>query len=71
MKVYNTAEANEYKSVTVPERYDTLITVKSEGSVNEDGIFVNGIELQIGKSMFIRGANFATEAIIWEVGGTK
>ncbi len=65
------AEQNKYKTITLPERYDLLITVKSKGIEKEDGIFVNGIKLQIGKSMFIRGANFATQAIIWEVGGTK
>ena len=59
------------KTVTIPERYDSLITVKSKGSVGKDGIFVNGIELQIGKSMFIRGANFAAKAIVWDVGGAK
>jgi len=64
-------ELNEYKTVTIPERYDSLITVKSKGSVGKDGIFVNGIELQIGKSMFIRGANFAAKAIVWDVGGAK
>ena len=64
-------ELNVYRTVTVPERDDILITIKGDGSLNDDTVVVNGYELSIGKKMYIKGANFATEAIAWEIGGEE
>ena len=62
---------NVFKTVTVPERIDILITVEGNGKTDESGTVVNGYELTVGKKMYIKGSNFATEAIAWEIGGGK
>ena len=58
---------NVFKTVTVPERIDILITVEGNGKTDESGTVVNGYELTVGKKMYIKGSNFATEAIAWEI----
>lgn len=62
---------NVFKTVNVPERIDILITVEGNGKSDSSGTVVNGYELTVGKKMYIKGSNFATEAIAWEIGGEK
>ena len=64
-------EKNEYRTETVPERKDILLTVKGIGSTTNQGTTVNGYELYIGKKMCVKGANFATEAVAWGIGGSN
>lgn len=64
-------EMNVYRTVTVPERDDIMLTVKGSGSVDGETVVVNGYKLSIGKKMYIKGSNFATEAITWEIGGEE
>ena len=63
--------SGEYKTVTVPERVDIIISVTGKGSIVNGKTFVNGYELFTGKQMFIKGPNFASEAIAYEIGGVK
>ncbi len=64
-------ENNTFKVVSVPERKDVLISVTGKGYSSNSGTVVNGYELYIGKKMYIKGSNFATEAVTWEIGGEK
>ena len=62
---------NTFKVVTVPERKDVLISVTGKGYSSPEGTVVNGYELYVGKKMYIKGANFATEAVAVVIGGEK
>lgn len=55
-----------YITTKVPEKYEVIIHVTTDNAViNESSVMVNNYELYYGKTAYIRGNNFASQAVVW------
>jgi len=52
-----------FDMITIPNRYNTIITVESDYAIEEGSMLINGVDIKVGKSITVRTDYYA-------VGGT-
>lgn len=59
-------ENGRFVSREVPGKYEVMIHVTTDDAViNENSVMVNNYELYYGKTVYVRGNNFASQSVVW------
>ena len=60
-----------YTKTTKPERYDVVLTVETEGTVNDTGYFADTKQISVNSSIIISNKRFETSSGVLSVGIKK
>lgn len=52
---------------TVPNLYDVILTVETNAQVSSSSIVTDGLELKVGKKIFVKGKGFANAAFVMAI----
>jgi hypothetical protein len=63
VKWVKTADGRVAKT-TVPEKVDIYITVTGEGRMDDTTTMLGSVEVRVGQTVFVKGADFGVESIV-------